>query len=246
MGQIRSIALGFVKTWPAILASQCMYVTGKRSAMAISSSLLADDPEMIAPVTDRRRHKRLRIDLGGRFMRADQTEHRCRLRDISISGAALITPAPVQPGEHIVCYMDEVGRLEGPVYRKLADGFVFTINGSQRAKERLAATLMWLANREVIGVELDQRRPGHERVATPNRSTQIILDDGTTLECHVIDISISGASLATDVRPPIGSHVWIGRMRSQIVRHHETGLAVTFLGNPPPSEVQHALGMITE
>lgn len=200
--------------------------------------------EVPLPVVDRRRHRRLKLDLHGRFMRTDQTEHRCRLRDISVSGAALASPVPVRPGEHIVCYLDEVGRIEGPVYRKFDDGFVLTIKASQRARERLAATLMWLANREIIGDEIDQRRPGHERIAVPNRTTQLVLDDGTVVLCQVIDISISGASLATDTRPAIGTQVWVGRMRAKVVRQHETGIAVTFIGHPPPTEIQHALGML--
>jgi hypothetical protein len=197
------------------------------------------------PVTDRRRHRRIKLDLNGRFMRADQTEHRCRLMDISISGAALASPVPVRPGEHLVCYLDEIGRIEGPVYRIIPGGFVLTIQASQRARERLAATMMWLANRDFLGADVELRRPGHERMAVSNKMTQIVLDDSTAIAAQVIDISISGASVATDTRPPVGTELWLGRMRAKVVRHHESGLAVTFVGQPAPAEINHALGMIS-
>ena len=42
-----------------------------------------------API-DRRRHRRVDLTLLGRFMRANKEEYPCKLRDISVGGAALI------------------------------------------------------------------------------------------------------------------------------------------------------------
>lgn len=176
-------------------------------------------------------------------MRGNQMEYLCRLRDISLGGCALTTPAPVRPGEHIICYLDEIGRIEGPVYRVIENGFVLTIKASERRRERLAATLMWLANREILGSDIDQRRPGHHRTVVPQKPAEIILADGTRTPCTIIDISISGASISIDARPPIGSEVWLGRIRGRILRHHEAGIALNFVETLSETTINQHFGV---
>jgi hypothetical protein len=58
--------------------------------------------------------------------------------------------------------------------------------------------------------------------------------NGDILACEVVDLSLSGVSLKTDSRPPLGEVVLIGQMAGKVVRYHETGIAIEFVG--PPSE----------
>ena len=53
--------------------------------------------------------------------------------------------------------------------------------------------------------------------------------DGTVIDCDVADISLTGASIKTDIRPPIGEIIHIGRSTGRVVRHHGEGVAVEFL-----------------
>jgi hypothetical protein len=52
--------------------------------------------------------------------------------------------------------------------------------------------------------------------------------------CEVVDLSLSGLSLKTTVKPPIGEVITIGQVSGRVVRHHESGIAVEFCGGKKP------------
>lgn len=207
-----------------------------------SSTFSRRDPQMPARiVADRRRFRRVHVDLLGRFMRADKQEFSCRMYDISIGGCALLTqsPVPVEPGEKVIAYFDQLGRLEGPVARVFDGGFAMTLQASIHKREKLCATLTWLVNRnELPGI--DERR--HERNAPTNDIGDLKLDEGIVVPCRILDVSISGASVATDARPVPGQVVTLGKLRARVVRHHETGLALEFLDVQNPSALRRYFG----
>ena len=57
--------------------------------------------------------------------------------------------------------------------------------------------------------------------------------DGEIVNCEVLDLSLSGVSLGTEMRPPIGEFVLIGQMAGRVVRHHDTGIGITFVAGMP-------------
>jgi len=178
---------------------------------------------------DRRRHKRIVVELVGRFMRANKQEHPCRLIDISAGGAAIkpMSPVAVSLGERVVAFFDHVGGVEGTVAREFDGGFALKLAASQHKREKLAAQLTWLANRaELDGAE--ERR--HERIAPGGGATQTLeLAEGIKLSCRVLDISVSGASIGTPARPEIGTEVMLGKLRARVMRHHAQGFGVQFI-----------------
>ena len=161
------------------------------------------------PATDKRRHKRVAVTLLGRFMRANRHEYPCRLNDISVGGAAINSPVAVDEGERIVVYFDHIGGLEGSVVRVFEGGFAMQFRTTARKREKLAAQLTWLINRDVLS-DITERR--HERGSVADQNKTVLLDTGETVDCEVVDVSISGASLRMDIRPPIGSSLMLGRM----------------------------------
>lgn len=66
---------------------------------------------------DKRRHGRVPVSLAGRLMLTTRQEATCRAVDMSPGGLSLETSVQVRPGERIVAYIDEVGRIEGLVAR---------------------------------------------------------------------------------------------------------------------------------
>jgi PilZ domain len=176
---------------------------------------------------DRRRHKRIAVELLGRFMRENKQEHPCRLIDISAGGAAIrpMSTITVGAGERVVAFFDHIGGIEGTVVREFDGGFAFKLVATQHKREKLAAMLTWLANRsELDGA--DERR--HERVVPKSGRQQLQLAEGIILECEVLDISISGASIGTPARPVLGTEVMLGKLRARVVRHHAQGFGVQF------------------
>ena len=62
------------------------------------------------------------------------------------------------------------------------------------------------------------------------------LFDGTTLDCPMLDVSRSGASIVVPIRPPLGTEVILANQRAVVVRHHDEGIAVEFVKNEPDEE----------
>lgn len=178
--------------------------------------------------TERRRYKRFEMTLLGRFLRTlTRDEQTCRLVDISIGGGSIQSDVVPQEGEAVVLYFDEIGGLEGTVVRSMHGGFAVQFSASHRRRQKLAAQITWLLNRHEIA-PAGQRRPGHERIAVTPKPVRIQLEDGTVHHRNVIDVSISGASIDINERPPLGSSLTLGKLKAKVVRHHERGIGVEF------------------
>ncbi|MFM9846700.1 MAG: PilZ domain-containing protein [Hyphomicrobiaceae bacterium] len=189
-------------------------------------------------VADRRRHKRVNVTLLGRFMRSNKQEYPCKLVDISVGGAAMISPVTVDDDERIVAYFDNIGGIEGKVARLFEGGFAIRLSVTPHKREKLAAQLTWLINRSAHLV--DDRV--HKRSLPRNEQSSLQLDEGIVISCRVTDISISGASLETQARPEIGREVTLGKLRARVTRHHASGIGVQFLDIQNPAALRRYFG----
>ncbi len=182
-------------------------------------------PSLKALNEDRRRHQRVQVNLLGRYMLPDRREFPCQVVNMSPGGMALIAPVAGAQGERVIAYVDHLGRLEGKIARLFQNGFAMTISATERKRDKLAAQLTWLANRHLLASPEDRR---HGRRVPRNPTGRLILPNGVNLTCRIIDVSESGAGIATDQRPPIGSLVTLGKVQGRVVRHLEEGFAVEF------------------
>jgi len=81
----------------------------------------------------------------------------------------------------------------------------------------------------------------------PKGLSQFTRDNGTIVACTVLDISTTGVSLATNVRPQIGELVLIGGMVGCVARHHENGIAIDFIaGGGREMNVKQLQGLLDE
>jgi len=174
---------------------------------------------------DRRRYPRFALSLPGRFMRPDKLDYSCRLKDISVGGAAFITSTQPAVGEKVIVYLMHLGGLEGPVVRRTSDGFAMTLTATQRKRDSLAARIQLLMSRADLA-ETDERIS--PRTPSTGHAT-LMLADGTVLECAMLDVSGSGVSIVTPIKPPVGSEVILSNQRAVVVRHHDEGIAVEFV-----------------
>src|ERR1700719_5233022 len=157
---------------------------------------LPQKKHMILPLSEeRRRFQRVHVDLLGRYMLADRREFPCQVINMSPGGMALIAPVAGKPGERVIAYVDHVGRLEGVIARQFENGFAMTIAATPRKRDKLAAQLTWLANRHILRLPEDRR---HGRVVPRNPITHLILPNGINGSCRLIDVSQSGAGIASD------------------------------------------------
>jgi len=198
-------------------------------------ALLQTKPHMLPHAQERRRHQRVRVNLMGRYMLADRREYPCQVVNMSPGGIALIAPVTGDVGERVIAYVDHLGRLEGTVARHIENGFAMTISATARKRDKLAAQLTWLANRSILNLPEDRR---HGRFVPRIVSAHLVLPSGLNIGVRIVDISLSGAGIATDVRPEIGGHVTLGRIPGRVVRHLEEGFAIEFTRLQHPDSVE--------
>jgi hypothetical protein len=191
----------------------------------IKTALAISKPSLRALSQDRRKHQRVKVNLLGRYMLADRREFPCQVVNMSPGGMALVAPVAGMVGDRVIAYVDHLGRLEGRVARAFENGFAMTIGATARKRDKLAAQLTWLANRHILGLPEDRR---HGRIVPRNPVGRLVLPSGINLTCRIIDVSESGAGIASGERPQIGTLVTLGKVQGRVVRHLEDGFAIEF------------------
>jgi hypothetical protein len=110
---------------------------------------------------------------------------------------------------------------------------------TERKRDKLAAQLTWLANRDELELSDERNAP---RTTLGNGLETLVLPSGFTLSVQVLNVSESGAALLSKYRPSIGTLVTLGKTRARVSRHFEGGFAVehqtyapTFLEEETPA-----------
>jgi PilZ domain. len=125
----------------------------------------------------------------------------------------------------VVAYLDHIGRVEGKITRIIDNGFAMTVGATPRKRDKLAAQLTWLANRDILNLPEDRR---HDRIV-PRNPIACYAEDGTKMTCRIIDMSLSGAAIAAENRPPLKSVIMLGKVQARVVRNLEEGFALEFV-----------------
>jgi hypothetical protein len=182
---------------------------------------------------ERRRFRRVRVDLPGRlFIPADSHEARCTVTDLSPGGAAIACETVPEYGTPVILYLDNFGRFEGTVVRRDGDGFGIAFVCTPSKRERIAEQLMLFLNKTLVDDSILRR---HER-SSQKGFAKFTRADGQVVKCEVMDISVGGVSLKTNVRPPIGEFVLIAQIAGRVVRHHADGIGIQFVGQEKAGE----------
>jgi hypothetical protein len=184
-------------------------------------------------IVDRRDDIRIIARIPGEFSLSDRRsvngERRvfpCRAVNLSPYWIALASPVHVKVGERVIAQIDHLGKLEGPVVHVLRHGFMMRIATSGSKRDNIAAKLEWLEDHKNHDA---QDRRCAERVIPKNLHSHVILADGSSETCKVLDISVSGAAISAATVPGIGTVLAIGTVVGRVVRHFEGGFAVHFI-----------------
>lgn len=183
---------------------------------------------------ERRRHQRVGVSLMGRYMLETRREYPCQTVNISPGGLALLAPVPGNLGERVVIYLDQIGRVEGTIVRHFQNGFAIVFSATVRKRDKLAAQLTWLANKQILGLPEDRR---HDRAQPRTARTVITLDGGQQQVARLIDVSTSGAGIATDLKLALDQRIVVGKLPAKVVRVFEGGVAVEFGRMLTPPEI---------
>ncbi|MEM9619545.1 MAG: PilZ domain-containing protein [Pseudomonadota bacterium] len=175
--------------------------------------------------SDRRKHLRVQLPLKARFLDEAGEERPCLVVNVSAGGALLRTKNPPAFGKSVVLYIDRLGRFEGRVIRSGGTSFAINYEKKREKSARVADDITEVMHKGKRS--LDRRNTPRLRHNAP---AIIHFEDGRTEECAILDISLTGASIAVNPRPPLGMRLILGRMTAKVVRRHETGVGVVFTG----------------
>lgn len=195
---------------------------------------VAIDIDVSPEGVERRRHVRVDMPLKARFLTADGSEHNCIVVNISAGGALLKAKTPPPENCTIVVYIDQIGRFEGRVVRSGRHSFAVDYRSRKARAVKTADALIEAMN---------MRGPRHDRRLAPRirheSHATVILDSGVKIPCSILDISLTGASIEIEPRPPLGATLTLGRMSAKVVRRHEKGVGVVFSG--PAQRMEEAM-----
>lgn len=193
--------------------------TNEDSAAAIEHGLI------VAP-TDRRIFRRVKTEIRGRFLIPPEADARdCVVMDISLGGARVECADAPSVGTKIELGFDGFNQVAGVVVRTTRDGMGISFDCATDTREQIAEKiLLYLGG----GRRSETRTRRHERLQTP-QTWQFTRPDGALVDFNVRDLSLSGASLLTEIRPPVGELLGIGRSCGRVVRHLKHGIAVEFV-----------------
>lgn len=195
-------------------------------ALSMFSSRSVNTAQILRPVEEAPLDDAVVVSFSGRLMLPDHEEYDCTATEMTAERAQFTCSGMARNGDRVIAYLQHIGRIEGSVTSLTASGFVITINAPERKREKLAAQLAWIAKRQLLGLPEDRR---HDRLTPRNAKAHLVLEDGVLISCRLIDLSLSGAAIEVENRPPLGSRVQLGKnMSGKIVRHFMEGVAVEF------------------
>ncbi len=178
---------------------------------------------------ERRHYLRVHVELAGRlFLPDDGREAHCQVVDLSPGGAQIVSEFVPSAGTPVILYIDGFGRFEGVVARPAEASFGVRFQCSALKREKIAEQLTVYMNRDIIE-KSEVRR--HDRAPTKGMA-RFTRANGDIVACEVLDLSLSGVSLKTEARPPLGEVVLIGQTAGRVVRHHDNGIALEFANAP--------------
>src|SRR6478736_1064039 len=180
---------------------------------------------------ERRRFQRVKVHLLGRYMLPDRREFPCQIINMSPGGLALLAPGIGNVGDRVIAYLDHIGRVEGKITRIIDNGFAMTVGATARKRDKLAA-------RDILNLPEDRR---HDRIIPRNPIALLTLEDGSKMTCRIIDLSLSGAAIAAENRPPVKSLVMLGKVQSRVVRNLEEGFALEFVHEQIAETIEDAV-----
>lgn len=172
---------------------------------------------------ERRRFRRMPVEITGRLLDPFGREHDCRTADISPGDVRIVSDLPPPVGERVVIYLQGFGRVSGRVARKCGEGEMAVIfDFSAHKREKMAEQLTLAINKE-LGIEGDTRPAVRDGAQT----VRLEFETGEAYEGEVVDFSLSGITIKSKRPPPLlGVWVRVGTVYGRVARLIEGGFAV--------------------
>jgi len=180
------------------------------------------------------KQRAVEIAVAGRYsltnwydQQGNRREFACRTSRVSPFRMMVSVPFVGKVGDRVTSYFGDFGKLDGVITDTDAGSFLLELAITKAKREQLASKLTWLEKQMKDPNVLDVREQSRIVPAEPHSS--LVLADGTTLGCLVIDYSLTGAAVSADLQPKIGTPLAVGACVGRVIRHFRNGFAVKFV-----------------
>ena len=181
-----------------------------------------------------RKQRVVKIAVGGNYTLANWYDRQgkprtfaCRTSRVSPFRMLVDVPVLGKVGDPITSYFSDFGKLDGFISDTTTGAFLLELEMTRSMREKLADKLTWLEKKLKNPGIPDVRKDARIIPASPHST--LILGDGTTHGCFVIDMSVSGVAVSAQVQPPIGMPLAVGACIGRVVRLLPDGFAVKFV-----------------
>lgn len=143
---------------------------------------------------------------------------------LKMTPRSIMLAAPVKGaiGEWVNVHFGTLGKFEGPILKIGARSFVMRIVATAEEANNLAGRIAWIED----GKAAQGRR--HTRFIPLEANSSVKLSNGMTVPCQIIDYSISGTAVSTEIEPDVGVVVKVGKVIGRVVRKFAGGFAIEF------------------
>lgn len=152
----------------------------------------------------------------------------CRATRVSPFRMMVEMPVVGKVGDNLTSYFRDIGNFEGTISDTARGGALLELEMTQQMRAKLADKLTWLEKKTKDPASISDARKTPRFVPKAVLST-LTLADGTVHSCVVLDASLSGVAVATEMRPPVGTPLGIGACIGRVIRHTPDGFAVKFV-----------------
>jgi len=166
----------------------------------------------------------------------------CRTSRVSPFRMLLDVPVVGKIGDRLTSYFRDFGKFDGHISDTVAGGFLFELEMTRSQRAKFADKLVWLEKKQKDPTLRDARREARYVPSTPHSA--LTLADGTVVPCFLIDASLSGAAVSSEVQLPIGTALAVGSCVGRVVRLFPEGFAVKF-AEPTPNLLEMERRVIT-
>ncbi len=172
---------------------------------------------------ERRRFRRMPMEVTGRLLDTAGREHDCRTADISPGDVRIVSDVLPDVGARVVIYLEGFGRVSGKIARKCGEGEMAVIfDFSAHKREKMAEQLTLAANKD-LGISDDTRPSLREGAQT----VKLEFETGEAYVGEVLDFSLAGITIKSKRPPPlIGVWVRVGTVYGRVARLIEGGFAI--------------------
>ncbi|MBR0897406.1 PilZ domain-containing protein [Bradyrhizobium tropiciagri] len=188
------------------------------------------------------RQRGVRVTVNGSYTLPNWYDAQGKLRTFAcrttrVSPFRMIVDVPVvgKIGDRLTSYFEEFGKFEGCITDTMSGSFLLELEMTHAMREKFADKLTWIEKKQKDPSVRETRNNPRFVPIAPH--AMLTLADGTMQSCFIIDMSLSGAAVSSEVQPPIGMPLAIGACVGRVVRHLPNGFAVKFVETYKQSEL---------